>query len=319
MKIRVPLSLCALAAAFGAAHAQTYPAKPVRVISAVAGGGETFARLVGAKMAEGLGQPMLVEINPAASGAIAASTVAKSPPDGYTLLYAATNSQIYRQVLTKNTPYDSVKDFSPIGVASEALLVVAASLQSGITNMKDLVEQARKDPGKIFYGTSGAGTTHHLSAELLQTVTGVKLTHVPYKDPTQVATELVAGRLPVGLGIYGLMYPQHAAGKLRVIALNNTKRYAKSPDIPTVGEQIPGYVPPPGWNGYFGPAGMQRQVVQRLNTELNKALTAPELKDKFDALGFIPAPGTPEELGEMVKRDLERSAKLVKAAGIEPE
>jgi tripartite-type tricarboxylate transporter receptor subunit TctC len=316
--------LCTAAALAGTAaslhaHAQAYPTKPIRAVLALGGGGETLARLVGQKMSEAMGQPVLIDPQPAVAGTIGASAVARAAPDGYTILYAATNSQVYRIYLAKSVPYDPVKDFTPIAMLSEAVLVVAVSLPSGISNMKDLVEKARQAPGKLFYGTSGVGTTHHLSAELLQGVTGIKMTHVPYKDPNQVATELIANRIPTGWGIFGTMYSHHTAGKLRIIAINNTKRYARTADIPTVGEQIPGYEPPPGWNGWFGPAGLPRPIVQRLNTEITRAVTAPDLKEKIDALGFIPTPSTPEELGVELKRALERTAKIVKAAGIEPE
>ena len=148
---------------------------------------------------------------------------------------------------------------------------------------------------------------------------GVKLTHVPYKDPNHVAVEVMAGRLPIGFSIFGTVYQHHMSGKLRIIAINNTQRYARTRDIPTIGEQIPGYTPPPGWNAWFGPGGMPRPIVMRLNAEINKAVVAPDLRDKIDALGFIPTPSTPEQLAEAVKRGMEQTAKLVKAAGIEPE
>ncbi len=314
--------LCIAAACLAApmaALSQTYPMKPIRMILALGGGGETLARLIGQKMSESMGQPVLIDALPAASGTIAASAVARAAPDGYTMLYAATNSQVYRVVLSRNTPYDPVKDFTPISMLSEAVLVVAVNPSSPIKSIKDLIDQARQNPGRIFYGTSGVGTTHHLSAELLQSAAGVKLTHVPYKDPNQVATDLIGGRIPLGFGIFGTMFPHHAAGKLRMIAINNTKRYPRTPDIPTVSEDLPGYVPPPGWNGFFGPAGLPQPVVQRLNAEIVKAATSPDLRERIAALGFLITTSTPEELGEAVKRDLERTARVVKAAGIEPE
>ena len=303
----------------GAAFSQAYPVKPIRAVLALGGGGETLARLVGQKMSESMGQPVLIDTQPAVAGSIGANTVAKAAPDGYTILYAATNSQVYRIYLAKNVPYDPVKDFTPIAMLSEAVLVVATSIPSGITSMKELIERARKEPGKLFYGTSGVGTTHHLSAEVLQTVAGIKMVHVPYKDPNQVATELIGNRIPTGWGIFGTMYQHHMAGKLKIIAINNTRRYPRTPDIPTVGESVPGYEPPPGWNAWFGPAGLPRPIVMRLNAEISKAVTSPDLKDKIDALGFIPWTSTPEELAVELKKSLERTAKIVKAAGIEPE
>lgn len=313
-------TVAAIMLAFAAAApAQSYPAKPIRAVLALGGGGETLFRLLGQRMSESLGQPILVEAQPAAAGSIAAGTVARSAPDGYTILIAATNSQVYRPFLAKQVPYEPVKDFTPIAMIVEAVLVVAASNQSGLTSMKELVERARQAPGKLFYGTSGVGTSHHLSAELLQTVANIRMTHVPYKDPNQVANELIADRMPTGWGIFGTMYPHHTASRLRIIAINNSKRYGRSPEIPTVGEGVPGYEPPPGWTAMFGPAGLPRPIVQRLNTEVTRAVVAPDLREKIDTLGFIPTPSSPDELASELKRSLERTAKIVKAAGIEPE
>jgi tripartite-type tricarboxylate transporter receptor subunit TctC len=322
MRINTPLralpGILALAAAC-CAQAQTYPTKPIRAVLALGGGGDALARLIGQRMSESLGQPIIIDAQPAAAGSIGAATVARAAPDGYTILYAATNSQVYRVFLAKNVAYDPIKDFTPIAMLSEAVLVVAVSNASGINSMQDLVARARKEPGKLFYGTSGVGTSHHLSAELLQVVIGVKMTHVPYKDPAIVATELMADRIPTGWGIFGTMYQPHLSGKLRIIAINNSKRYARTPDIPTITEGVPGYTPPPGWNAWFGPAGVPRPIVQRLNIEISRAVTAPDLKDKIDALGFIPVTSTPEELAEILKRGLDIAGKIIRTAGIEPE
>jgi tripartite-type tricarboxylate transporter receptor subunit TctC len=245
---------------------------------------------------------------------VGANIVAKAAPDGYTFLYAATNSQVYRLALSSNTPYDPVKDFTSISMLSDAVLVLAVPANSPIRNMRDYVDQARA--GKMFYGTSGVGTSHHLSAELLQLVANVKMTHVPFKDPNLVATEIIADRLTSGFGIFGTMYQHHTAGKLRILAINNTKRYARTPDIPTMTEGVPAYEPPPGWNGFFGPGNMPRAIVQRLNAEIHKASLAPDMKERFDQLGFIMNLSTPEELDATLKRDLPRAAKIVKDAGV---
>ncbi|MFM9967755.1 MAG: Bug family tripartite tricarboxylate transporter substrate binding protein [Burkholderiales bacterium] len=294
--------------------AQSYPSKPVRMVLALGGGGETLARFIGQKMGESMGHPIIVDPQPAAAGVVGANMVAKSAPDGYTFLYAATNSQVYRLALSRNTPYDPIKDFSSISLLSDAVLVVAVPPNSPIKNMRDYVEQAKG--GKLFYGTSGVGTSHHLSAEVLQLAANIKLTHVPFKDPNLVATEVIADRLTSGFGIFGTMFQHHTAGKLRIIAINNSKRYSRTPDIPTVTEGVPNYDPPPGWNGFFGPANMPRPIVQRLNAEIHKASNAPDMKERFDQLGFIMTLSTPEELDAAMKRDLVRAAKLVKDAGI---
>ena len=301
-------------AASATVSAQSYPVKPVRVVTAVGGGGETITRVIAQKMGESMGQPVIVESQTGASGSVGANMIARAAPDGYNILYAATNSQVYRLVLSKNTPYDPVKDFTPISLLSDAVLVVGVPANSSIRNMRDFVEQAKG--GKLFYGTSGVGTTHHLSGELLQLAANIKLTHVPFKDPSLVATELIGGRLDTGFGIFGTMYQQHTSGKLRIIAINNVKRYSRTPDIPTVGEGVPGYEPPPGWNGFFGPGNLPRPIVQRLNTEIHKASNAPDMKERFDQLGFIMTLSTPEELDAVLKRDLPRAAKIVKDAAI---
>ena len=294
--------------------AQSYPVKPVRMVLALGGGGETLARFVAQHMTESMGQPIIVDPQPAAAGVVGANIVAKAASDGYTFLYAATNSQVYRLALSKNTPYDPIKDFTSISLLSDAVLVVAVPPNSPIKNIRDFVEQAKG--GKLFYGTSGVGTTHHLSAEVLQLTANIKLTHVPFKEPNIVATELIADRLNSAFGIFGTMYQHHTAGKLRIIAINNSKRYSRTPDIPTIGEGVPGYEPPPGWNGFFGPANLPRPIVQRLNSEIHKASTAPDMKERFDQLGFIMTLSTPEELDAVLKRDLPRAAKLVRDAGI---
>lgn len=307
------LAAVTLATPFSAL-AQSYPAKPIRMVLALGGGGETLARFIGQKMGESMGQPIIIDPQPAAAGVVGANMVAKAAPDGYTFLYAATNSQVYRLVLSRNTPYDPIRDFTSISLLSDAVLVLAVPPNSTIRNMRDYIEQAKG--GKLFYGTSGVGTSHHLSGEILQLAANLKLTHVPFKDPNLVATELMADRLPSGFGIFGTMYPHHTAGKLRIIAINNSKRYGRTPDIPTMTEGLAAYEPPPGWNGFFGPANLPRQIVQRLNTEIHKASNAPDMRERFDQLGFIMTLSTPEEVDAAIKRDLARAAKLVKDAGI---
>jgi tripartite-type tricarboxylate transporter receptor subunit TctC len=315
------MATLALSLPLTSALAQTaaWPARPIRALVAIGGGGEALGRVVAEKMSQALGQTVVIDPQPAAAGSIAAQTVARAAPDGYTLLYAAVNSQVYRTLLAKNVPYDPVRDFTPIGMMSDAVLAVATSNESGIRSIADLIARAKADEGKLFYGTSGVGTTHHLSVEVFQSVTGVRLTHVPYKDPNQVGLELMGNRIPVGWGVFGTLYQNHLSGKLRIIAINNTQRFRRTPDIPTVGEQVPGYEPPPGWNAWFGPAGLPRPIVDRLNAEINRALAAPDLRDRIDALGFIPTPGTPEDLAAELKRSLANAARVVKAAGIEPE
>ncbi len=315
--------ICAFAAAFMAgsvfAQAPGYPTKPIRMIMAVGGGGELVARMAAQRLAENLGQPVPVEIQAGAAGAVGAQMVAQAPPDGYTLLYAGSSSQIMRVYLAKNTPYDPVRDFTPISRGSGAVLAVLANASLPATSMKEFIDYAKKHPGKISYASSGIGTNHHLSAELLKQVTGIDIVHVPYKSGAQVLTGLITDQVPIAFGIVATAVPYVKAGKVRVLAINGTERYEGMPEVPTIGEQVPGYVPPPGWSGFFGPAGLPAPIVGRLNKIIVSALTDTAFRAKAEAAGLILSPSTPEEFAAEVKRDLESVGRIVKAAGLKPE
>ncbi len=299
--------------------AQTYPVKPIRAILGVAGAGETLIRMMGQKMSEALGQPLLVDVQAGVAGAIAAEAVSRATPDGYTLLYPSSGSMIYRVFLVKKTPYDPIRDFTPIARVAEAVLVVATSPSAPMRSFEEVIDFAKRNPGKLFYGTSGVGTVHHLSAELLGGITGINWVHVPYKDSARLTIDVIGGQVPIAFGILGT-YAQHVnTGKMRLLAINNFARHNRFPDVPTVVEQIPGYEPPPTWNAFFGPAGLPRPIVQRLNTEIIKAVDHPDVRSKLDGLGIVPRVSSPEELGEALKRGLEQAARIVKMAGITPE
>jgi len=321
--IRTLFGRCVLAASLVAipafAQAQAYPSKPVRMIMAVGGGGELVARTVGLKIAEALGQPVPVEIQAGAAGAMGAEMVARSAPDGYTLLYAGSSSQIMRVFLAKNTPYDPVRDFTPISRGSGAVLAVLANASLPAATLKEFVDYARRNPGKISYASSGIGTNHHLSAELLKQVTGIDIVHVPYKNGAQVLTGLITDQVPVAFGIIATAMPYVKSGKVRVLAINGTERYKSMPDVATIGEQVPGYVPPPGWSGFFGPAGLPAPIVSRLNKVIVAALSEPAFRAKAEGAGLILSPSTPEEFAAEVRRDLDAVGRIVKAAGLKPE
>ena len=285
----------------------------------MAGAGEPLVRIMGQKMAESLGQPILVEVQAGAGGAIAAETVARAAPDGYTVLHPSSGSLIYRVYLAKNISYDPVRDFTPIALVAEAVLVVATGSTVPMRSFDEVVQYARSNPGKLFYGTSGVGTVHHLSAELLGELTGINWVHVPYKDSARLTTDLISGQVPIAFGIYGT-YAQHlASGKIRLLAINNGSRYPRSPEVPTLSEQVRGYEPPATWNSFFGPAGLPRPIVQRLHAEAIKAIEHPDVRAKLDGLGFVARSGSPEELAQVLKRGLEQAAYVVKMAGIKPE
>jgi tripartite-type tricarboxylate transporter receptor subunit TctC len=319
----IRLTTAALAAALAApfaAFAQPYPAKPVRVIMTVGAGADLMARLVGQKVGDALGQPLVTEIQSAAGGAIGTDLVARAAPDGHTLLLTAAFSQINRVFLAKNTPYDPVKDFTPIAQIASTISAVAAHPSLPASSMKELVEHARRNPGKVPYGSSGVGTTGHLSMELVKILTGVNMLHVPYKSGSQSVTDLLGGQIPLSVVSLSPVIAHVKTGKLRLIAMNTGQRFRLLPDIPTIGEQIPGYEPPPAWTGYLGPAGLPEAIVRRLNTEMNAAARSPEVRDKLEAIGFVvSATTTPAEFAATIRRDLQHVGKIVKSAGIQPE
>ncbi|MBI3376627.1 MAG: tripartite tricarboxylate transporter substrate binding protein [Betaproteobacteria bacterium] len=301
------------------AAAQTYPAKPIRMVIAFGGGAEAVARILAQKMSEGLGEPVVVDPQPAASGTVGAGIVARSAPDGYTIFFTATTSHLYPILLRKSVPFDPIKDFTPISGMAETVGVVAVPTSSSIKSIKDLVEAARASPDAVHYGSSGHGSVLHLAGMLVQSAAGVKMIHVSYRDSGQALNEAIAGRIPVVFSIMATAGPMAAAGKVRIIAVNYSKRFHRVPDIPTISEELPGYETPPDWSAFFGPAGLPQPIVRRLNAEIVKAVNHPDVLPRLDIAGAIPIAGTPEELAARLARDMARATQIVKAAGIEPE
>jgi len=314
-----PLIALALLAPRAAAAADVYPARPIRSIMTVAGGADIIARLVAQGLTGALGQPVIVETMSGAGGAIGADAVARAAPDGYTLMLASASTLVMNRFLSKSARLDPLKDFTPITKAFETVAVVIASPSLPAASMRELIEYAKRNPGKLSYGTSGVGTTHHLSGESIRLLTGIDWVHVPYKGGPPVLTDLVAGEIQVGFSILATAAPFIASGKVKVLAVNGAKRYHVIPDAPTVSEQLPGYEPPSTWGGYFGPAGMPRAVASRLHDEIVRILNSPEVRAKAEDIGFPIATSTPEELSATIRRDIETTAAIVKAIGIKPE
>ncbi len=309
----------ALVAFAGAVHAQAYPARPIRSIMTVAGGADIIARLVAQGLTAALGQPVVVESLAGAGGAIGAEAVARAAPDGYTIMLTSASALVMNRFLSKSARLDPLKDFTPITKAFETIAVVVVSPSLPAASMRDLVEYARRHPGKLSYGTSGIGTTHHLSGEAIRLLTGIDWVHVPYKGGPPVITDLIGGEIQVGFSILATAAPFLASGKIRVLAVNGAKRYHAIPNAPTVSEELPGYEPPSTWGGYFGPAGMPPAVASRLHDEIVRILSSPEVRAKAEDIGFPIATSTPAELAATIRRDIEYTARIVKAVGIRPE
>jgi tripartite-type tricarboxylate transporter receptor subunit TctC len=301
------------------AQADVYPSHPIRSIMTVAGGADIIARLVAQGLTGALGQPVVVETLSGAGGAIGAEAVARSAPDGYTIMLTSASALVMNRFLQKSARLDPLKDFTPITKAFETVAIVVAGPSLPAGSMRELVEYAKRNPGKLSYGTSGIGTTHHLSGESIRLLTGIDWVHVPYKGGPPVLTDLVGGEIQVGFSILATAAPFIASGKVKVLAVNGAKRYHVIPNVPTVSEQLPGYVPPSTWGGYFGPAGMPPAIVSRLHNEIVRALESPAVRAKAEDIGFPIATSTPEELTATIRRDIEYTAGIVKAIGIKPE
>jgi tripartite-type tricarboxylate transporter receptor subunit TctC len=300
------------------AGAQSYPAKPIRIIAPFSPGASTdiVGRLLAAKLTESWGQPAVVENRAGAGGVIGATYVAKAPPDGYTLLMASVGS-MGTIALRKNAPYDPVKDFAPITLGVRAASVFSVHPSLPVTNVKQLIAIARARPGQLNYSTSGLGSPSHLATELFNTMAGVKTVHVPYKGPVEAMTDLLTGRVEMSITSVVSTLPLYRSGRLRVLASTGRTRMTELPDIPTMIESgLPGYEVYV-WYGVMAPAGTPKDIVTKLNHELVRIFNLPDVKAKLLAQGGELATGTPEEFLEFVRRDVERWTKVIRDAKID--
>ncbi len=311
----------ALAAALGNVQAQSYPSKPVRVVQTLGAGGgaDPLARLIAQRLTETLGQPVVVESQSGAGGSLGVHMVARAAPDGYTIALGSVSALVLRKFLTKNTPYEAPKDFSPIILLGETVSCVVANPGMGVNTLPEALEYAKRNPGKVAYGSSGIGTTHHLSGVMVEQLAGAQMLHVPYKGGGVALSDLLTGQIQLLFGIVGTMAPQLKSGKVKMLAINAGKRFSRLPDVPTIGEVLPGYDRPPSWNGFLGPAGMPQPIVRRLYEEINRVATQPAVIEKLLDLGFVVDTANPEEFTTYIRRSNELFGKLVKAAKIEPE
>jgi tripartite-type tricarboxylate transporter receptor subunit TctC len=311
---------CALALALCASvQAQEYPTKPIRMVTQfVAGaGGDLLSRIVASSASPLLGQPVVVENRPGAGGALAAESVSRAAPDGYTILASTTNTQLMRVYLVRKSSFNPVTDFTPITRVGESFHLVLAS-PSGPATLKDLLDYARRNPGKVSFGTAGVGSVHHLAGEQLKMLTGVDLVHVPYKSTTQAVLDIVVGVLPMAFDIAGGAMAHVKAGKVRAIGIMGDTRYPQLPGVPLISDVVPGFQTPPSWSGIFAPAGLPPAVLKRLNSDIVKGLSSPESQSKADAIGFVLRTNSPEEFAALIQTQLAMVGKIVKAAKIEP-
>jgi tripartite-type tricarboxylate transporter receptor subunit TctC len=317
----IPILATALAALPLSGIAQVYPAKPVRVIVPMAPGGtlDLVARLLAPRMSESLGQPVVVENRAGASGYIGAEAVARSAPDGYTLLFTAPSTHITGRFLSRNLPYDPDKDFTPITLAVDTVQIVAAHPSFPANSFAEMIDYAKRNPGKVAYGTSGMGTAYHFSGEQIRILTGAQIVHVPYKGSGPAIADAVAGQIPMIFTGVDNAQPHVRAGKLKFLGVMDTRRYAGLPDVPAVGESVAGFEKAPSWHAYFAPAELPRSIVMRVRGEVVKAMSVPEVRAKLNALNFIVVGDTPEQFTARIAREVAAMRKVAQAAGIKPE
>jgi len=307
-------------AAAGTVHAQAYPNKPIRSIVPFAPGSATdlIARAFAAKMVDTLGQPILVENRPGANGMIGADAVAKAPADGYLILFGTNSTNAALKSLMIKLPYDQDTAFTPIGFMGSVPLIVAVSVDFPARTLAEFIAYAKAKPGLVTFAT--ASTSQRVSSEMLAGMAGIKMTHVPYKSSPNAIADLVGGQVNMFTADFAVMLPQVKSGKVRGLAVTSTKRSAVAPDLPTVNEAG-------GFKDYeliaffaaYGPAGLPREIVGRLNDAINVAARAKDLVDRFSAIGLETSPGTPEALAQRTSLEAIKWAKAIKEAGIPPE
>jgi len=313
----------ALACALGVmpAAAQQYPAKPIRLIVGFAPGGGTdvLARALAQQLTESLGQTMAVDNRTGAGGMISAELTAKAPPDGYTLLVGSAAAFAINPNLMAKLTYDPVRDFTPVGMFATLSYAVDVHPSLPVKSIRDLIALAKAKPGQLNFGSAGTGSSTHLAIEQFLLAANVRMTHVPYKGNTPAMTALMSGEVAMVFDPVLTSLPQIKAGRIRALAVTTAKRSTLLPEVPTVAEAgLPGFEAG-NWFGVFAPAGTPAPVIDRLNVAINTAMTSPQMKDRLLSQGADPLSGTPQQLADLVKSELAKYSKIVKAANIKIE
>ena len=310
----------AFAACFALAASAAYPEKPIRIVVPWAPGGSTdiLARTVAEKLTRSLGQPVVVDNKPGASGNIGSDHVAKSAPDGYTLLFGSMSTHAINHALMPNMPFKGVDDFTPIALLAFVTNTMVVHPSVPASNLKEFIAYAKANPGKVAYASAGPGSTNHLSAALLEKMAGIQMLHVPYKGGAPAVTDTVGGQVQMFVTAGTQSLPHVKAGKLKLIAVTEKKRSSLLKDTPTVAETVPGYEMAV-WYGAFGPKGMPAELTRKLNAEINAIMMLPDVKAKMEAIGVEPVNETPEQFAAVMRADAEKWGRLVRELNIKPE
>ncbi len=319
LRLFVPVIAC-FGLGVAGAPAQTYPVKPIRMLFGytAGGAGDVGARMLARKLAESLGQNVVVENRPGAGGAIADEAVAKAPADGYTLLYAAGSTSIL-PALRPKLPYNVERDFAPVSMVMVTSFALAVHPSVPVRDVKALIALARSQPGKLTFSTPGVGSSAHFAGEVFKMMADVKMLHVPYRGPPEATTALIAGEVDVNFPSVTGALPFIKTGRIKVLAVSSAKRSPSLPAVPTLSEAgLTGYERT-GWNGVLAPAGGPKEIIARLNAAIVKAVDSPEMKQAIIKQDLLAQTGTPEEFAVFIRGQLVQNAKVVKFAGIKTE
>ena len=322
VNLRKLFFVAAAAFALNAGAQSGWPDKPVRIMVPFAPGGQTdtIGRILAERFTQLWGKSVLVENKIGASGSIGTEVVAKSPPDGYMLQVAAINTHGANPALFgSKLPYDPVKDFTPIIWVNSSINVLVVNPNSPFKNLRELIDYAKANPGKLTFGTAGSGSSMHLFMEVLKMMTATDITHVPYKGSGPAGQDVMGNQITMVFDSMPGAWPFVQSGRFRALAVSSGKRAPNAPDVPTVAEAgVPGY-DYVSWLGLVGPAGMPRDLVMRINADTNRLLQTAEVKDRFDKLGTVPVGGTPEEFGAYIRTQVATWHKVVRASGAKVE
>jgi tripartite-type tricarboxylate transporter receptor subunit TctC len=297
----------------------TWPARPIKIVTPLSAGGaaDVLGRTAGDELFAKLKQPVVIENRPGGGGVLAASTVARSVADGYTLLLGTAGLLAITPVLSKNVTFDPLQDFAPITNAVESPICLVVHKTLPVNSVGELISYAKMNPGKLSFGSSGPHTTHHLAGEFLNRRAGIEMVHVPYRGGNPAMTDLLAGQIPVLFATLSTVLPHLAAGNVKVLGMIEAERSKARPDIPTIGESVPGYAVPSSFLGFLAPAKAPPALVDQINKAFVQAIEAPHVRKTLEGNGFEVVTSTPAEFGHVVKSALDRYRKISIEARIE--
>ncbi len=301
------------------ACAQDWPTRPIKIVTPLAAGGaaDVVSHAVGDAFSVATKLPVIVDNRPGGGGTLAAAMVARAEPDGTTLLLGTAAALNVAPVLAKNFPSDLVASLTPLTLAVELPMCLVVNKSLPVSNITELIAYAKAHPGKLAFGSSGPNTVHHIAGEYLKQFAGIDWVHVPYRGGSLAMTDLLAGQIPVLFATLSTAMPFIDSGAVKVIGMVEDKRSRRRPDIPTIGESLPGYAIPQSWVGFLGPPKMSAALVKRMNAELVAAISSPKVREALEDAGFEVVTSTPEEFASVIKMSLERYKKITAAAGIE--